>query len=103
MKEIESMDIRSQKSDRLEVREPAKPMLDNRDMCGLMCIICAALITYLMFAAGLVVCHTKLQLVGTVVSFIFVIAVALFWITQKIVQFCHVRTKRKAQDIKSRT
>lgn len=98
MKQIESMNIRTQKSDMLEVREPEKPMLDNRDMCGFMCIICAALITYLIFSNGQVPHYSKIQLGGAIVCLIFIISVALFWTTQKIVRFCYKRAKRKATD-----
>ena len=82
MKEIQSINLRSPKVD--------KPFLDNRDMCGFMCIICAVLITY----------YSRWQLGGTIVSFIFLVSVVLFWTTQKIVRFCNRRAKRKAHDNK---
>ncbi|MCI8955598.1 MAG: hypothetical protein HFG29_01260 [Eubacterium sp.] len=95
MKEIQSINLRSPKVD--------KPMLDNRDMCGFMCIICAALITYLVFTSCKVVYYSRWQFCGSIISFIFLVSIALFWTTQKIVCFCNKRTKRKAHDIKSRT
>ena len=92
MKELQSINLRSPKV------EVDKPFLNNRDMCGFMCIICAALITSLMFTQ--VVYYSKWQFYGTIVSFIFFIFLALFWTTQKIVRFCNRRAKRKAQDNK---
>lgn len=88
MKEIQSINLRSPKVD--------KPFLDNRDMCGVMCIICAALITYLFFTNGFVIYYSRWQLYGTIVSFVFLIFIVLFWTTQKIVCFCNRRAKRKA-------
>lgn len=92
MKEIKSINLRSPKV------EVDKPFLDNRDMCGFMCVICAALITYLFFTNGLVIYHSRWQLAGTIVSLIFLIFMVLFWTTQKIVRFCNRRAKRKATD-----
>ncbi len=92
MKEIQSINLRSPKVD--------KPFLDNRDMCGFMCIICAVLITYLFFTNGFVIYYSRWQLGGTIVSFIFLLSVTLFWTTQKIVCFCNRRAKRKAHDNK---
>ena len=92
MKQIQSINLRSPKVD--------KPMLDNRDMCGFMYIICAALITYLMVISGQIVYYSKFQLCGIVVSLIFLISIALFWTTQKIVCFCNRWAKRKAHDNK---
>lgn len=98
MEEIEATNMRSLKSDRLEVRATNKPLFDNRDMCGIMCIICAALITYLLFSNGQIVYYGKLQLAGTIVSVIFAIFMALFWLTQQIVKFCSRKAQRKATD-----
>lgn len=92
VKEIQSINLRSPKVD--------KPMLDNRDMCGFMCIICAALITYLIFTSYKVVYHSRWQFYGSIISFIFLLSIALFWTTQKIVCFCYGRVKRKAHDNK---
>lgn len=90
MKELQSINLRSPKVN--------EPFLDNRDMCGFMCIICAALITYLIFSNGQVPHYSKIQLGGAIVCLIFIISVALFWTTQKIVRFCYKRAKRKATD-----
>lgn len=98
MKEIQSINLKNPKADRLEVREPAKPMLDYRDMCGFMCIICAALITYLMFTGWNVVYYSRWQFYGSIISFVFLISIALFWTTQTIIRFCNIRAKRKATD-----
>lgn len=95
VKEIQSINLRSPK---VEVED--EPMLDDRDMCGFMCIVCAALITYLFFTNGFVIYHSRWQLGGTIVSFIFLESVVLFWTTQKIVRFCNRRAKRKAHDNK---
>ncbi len=95
MKQLKSINLRSPK---LEVED--KPFLDNRDMCGFMCIICAVLITYLFFTNGFVIYYSRWQLGGTIVSFIFLLSVVLFWTTQKIVCFCNRRAKRKAHDNK---
>lgn len=92
VKEIQSINLRSPKTD--------KPMLDNRDMCGFVCVICAALITYLVFTSCKVVYYSRWQFHGSIISFIFLISVALFWTTQKIVGFRYGRTKRKAHDNK---
>ncbi len=88
MHEIKSINLKTPKAD--------KPFFDNRDMCGFMCVICAALITYLFFTNGFVIYYSKWQLGGTIVSFIFLVSVVLFWSTQKIVRFCSKRAKRKA-------
>ncbi len=96
MKEPESTNIRSPK--RLEVKEREKPFLDNRDMCGLMCIVCAALITYQLITSGQVVYGSRLQLYGAIISLMFLISVSLFCATQKIVRICYFRAKRKATD-----
>ena len=93
-KELEVTNIRSSKSNRLEVREPEKPMLDNRDMCGGLCIVCAALIAYIL--SEHIPYADEFQFNGTIVCIIAVISVILFWITQKIVWFCYKRAKRKA-------
>lgn len=95
MKELQSINLRSPRVD--------KPMLDYRDMCGIMCIICAVLITYLLFTNGFIIYYSRIQLAGIIVSVIFAIFIVLFWTTQKIVRFCYKRAKRKAQDTKSRT
>lgn len=91
MKEPEVTNIRS----RLEVGEPNKPLLDNRDMCGFMCIICAALITYIMSDNGLL-SESLIGMIGSIICFIAMISFCLFWATQKIVQFCYRNAKRKA-------
>lgn len=97
-KELEAENLRSPKSDRLEDREPDKPMLDNRDMCGIMCIICSVLITYFLFINGFIIYYTRIQLAGIIASVIFTIFIVLFWTTQKIVRICYKRAKRKATD-----
>lgn len=88
--EPEVMNIRSQKT------EPEKPMLDNRDMCAFMCIICAALITYIL--SEKIPYNDSVQFYGTIVCIIASMSLALFWLTQKIVRHCHIRAKRKARD-----
>lgn len=96
MKEPEVTNIRSRAHERLEVRETEQPMLDNRDMCGAMCVVCAALITYLMCEKGKIVYVGGIQFYGSIISSILLITLILFWITQKIVMFCFKRAKRKA-------
>ena len=78
----------------LEVRKPDKPLFDNRDMCALLAVICGALATYILYTSGQIVCYSRFQLAGAVISTIFAIAVVLFWATQKIVRLCN----KKAQD-----
>lgn len=91
MKEPEVTNIRS----RLEIGELNKPLLDNRDMCGFMCVICAALITYIMSDNGLL-SESLIGMIGSVICFIAMISFCLFFVTQKIVRLCVIRAKRKA-------
>lgn len=88
--EPEVQNIRSCESD--------KPFLDNRDMCAFMCIICAALITYLLFDKEIFRCNGLIPHALVIVSLIYVIAAVLFWIAQKIVKTCQIKAKRKATD-----
>lgn len=90
MKEPEVTNIRSPR--------PDKPFLDNRDMVVILCIICAALITYLMFSAGWIPYYGIIQFGGTFILLILAVFMILFWTTQKIVRICHIRAKRKATD-----
>ena len=90
--EPEVQNIRSPKKD------PEKPLLDTRDMLAVMCIICAALITYVMTGCGFIVYFGRMQYYGSIVCSIVMIAAALFWTTQKIVRICHIRAKRKATE-----
>lgn len=90
--EPEVQNIRSPK------KEPEKPMFDDRDMLAVMCIICAALITYVMNGCGFIVYCGRVQYYGAIVCSIGIIAAALFWTTQKIVRICHIRAKRKATE-----
>ena len=98
MKEPEVNNIRGPKPDRLEIRESDKPFVDNRDMCGVLCIICSALITYLLCDKSVIIWSNKAQLATVVTALIFFIAFMLFWLTQKIVRTCHIRAKRKADN-----
>ncbi len=94
MKEPEVTNLRSPES----IREPDKPFLDNRDMVVILCIICAVLITYLMFNAGWIPFYGIIQFGGTFILLILAVFVILFWTTQKIVKTCYIRAKRKATD-----
>lgn len=89
MKQIESVNLRSKKAD--------KPMLDYRDMCLLLCIICAALITYILSTHEWFA-DDSIGLAGSVVCFVLAISVSLYWLTQKIVCICYQRAKRKATE-----
>lgn len=95
-KELEVTNMRSSKHDRLEVIEPEKPMFDNRDMCGCLCIICGALITYLLFMHGKISYENEIELAFTIIAYMALISLIMFWITQKIVRACYKRAKRKA-------
>lgn len=88
--EPEVMELRSNKN------IPDKPMLDNRDMVAIMCIICSALITYLFIDKNEVIVGGIIQLSFVIMVQIAWQAVLMFWIAQKIVKFCHIRAKRKA-------
>ena len=94
MKEPEVTNLRSSKN----IRKQDKPYLDNRDMVVILCIICAVLITYLMFNAGWIPFYGIIQFGGTFILLILAIFTILFWVTQKIVRYCYIRTKRKATD-----
>ena len=91
MKQLESINLRSPK-------KSEEPLLDNRDMCALMCIVCSALITYLMYANGKIICDNAIQLIITVVALVHFIWLGLFILTQKIVKICHIKAKRKADN-----
>lgn len=95
--EPEASNIRSTKTNRLEVREPEKPLFDNRDMVAFLCIVCAALITNVLSGYDWFA-DDGIRLVISIMFFILVISLGLFFITQKIVRACHVRAKRKATD-----
>lgn len=75
-----------------------KPVVDNRDMCGALSIICSALITNLMCRDGMIAYINLFQFIMTIAAFIFFISIALFWITQKIVCIANKKAKRKATD-----
>ena len=92
MHEIKSINLKTPKAD--------KPFFDNRDMCGFMCVICAALITYLLFDKGILICNGLTSYMLVVWSVMLVIAHSLFGITQRLVRFCYFRAKRKAHDNK---
>lgn len=97
-KELEIPNFPTYKNSGLEVAEvikPEKPMFDNRDMCGFMCIICAALITYILHSVHFFVCENNAQVVIITVASVFYISLTLIWITQKIVYICYIRAKRK--------
>lgn len=94
MKEPEVTNIKS----RLEVGEPDKPLFDNRDMCMVLSIICAAMITYLLFDKGILACNRLIPHALVVLSIMYVIAELMFWITQKVVRFCYIKAKRKADN-----
>lgn len=97
MKQIESINLNNQKSDRLEVREPAKPMLDNRDMCLWMCTICASMIVYLLYQNEFIILFNELvRDAFTVVINIALMTSGLFKLTQAIVKFCHHKAKKKS-------
>lgn len=97
--EPEAENITSTKHDELKVGEMHEPLLDNKDMCALMCIICASLITYLLFDKGVVAVRGGLiTYVLVILLLVNVIADLLIWVTQKIVRACYVRAKRKADN-----
>ena len=93
MKELQVTNIRN--TDRLDITEPDKQLFNNRDMCGFLCIICSALITYILAANGWI-SESLVGMASSIICFIAVISFCLFWITQKIVQFCYRKAKRKA-------
>lgn len=90
--EPEVTNMRSPKQDSSRVRD--KPMFDNRDMCALMCIVCSALITYLMYANGKIICDNTIQLIITVVALVHFIWLGLFLSTQKIIRLCYQGKKK---------
>lgn len=101
METKKAKNLRKSNADRLEVaavKEPKKPMLDNKDMVAFLCIICAALMTYIFFDKSKVIIGSRIQLAFLVVVQIGYIALFLYWTTQKIVRTCYFRAKRKAQD-----
>ena len=77
-----------------------KPLFDNRDMCMAMCIICASLITYIMFSSGFIIA-SGIQLIIAIIAYIFAISYVLFKITQKIVRACYFQAKRREENAKA--
>lgn len=101
--EIQLENWTSNRDVRLEVIEVNNskpvPLLGNRDMVMLMCLICSILLAYLYFDKNSITPAITHGILGYV--FIYVVMVSyltglLFWITQKIVRFCYINAKRKA-------
>lgn len=95
-KEIQSINLRS-RTDILKVRGPAKPFLNNRDMCLWMCTICASLIVYLLYQNEVIILFNELvRDAFTVVISIALMTSGLFALTQAIVKFCYRKAKKKS-------
>lgn len=76
-----------------------KPVIDNRDMCGVLSLICAVLITNIICRDGMIVYVNMVQFSFTIMAFIFFIWIAIFWTTQKILYIANRKNKkRKATD-----
>ena len=93
-KEPEVQNIRSPKPKQVE----NKPFMDNRDFVLILCIICSALITYLLCDKNVISYDDNAQLAAVVATLTFFMALSMFWVTQKIVRNCYIRAKRKADN-----
>lgn len=94
--EPEVQNIRSPKSDRLEIREPERYFSGTRKANAVLCVICAALIMYIYFDK----CDMPVEAKFIVVFVLAMLYLSAFfyWSTQQIIGFYAERVKRKATD-----
>lgn len=78
-----------------------KPFFDYKDTTVILAIVCAALITRMLFMTNHINCNGMSEIIGAVVGTIFVLTIAINWLCETMVNIGSGKEKSLSQTVKS--
>lgn len=78
-----------------------KSFFDYKDTTVILSIVCAALITKMLFMTNRINCNGILEIIGAVVGTMFVISITINWLCEKTVNIGKGKEKSLSQTVKS--